>query len=62
MTAPRAKWALFCFATIDINFATRKTNVGTPAVLLEPLQEVEPVWKIFRPISDKICSVASAFN
>ena len=30
MTAPRAKDALFCFATRGFNFATRKINLDTP--------------------------------
>ena len=30
MRAPRAKDALFCFATRGFNFATRKNNLNTP--------------------------------
>ena len=30
MMPPRAKDALFCFATRGFNFATRKTNLNTP--------------------------------
>ena len=33
-----------------------------PMLLMEPDQEMEPVWLRFRSISDKICNVGSAFN
>ena len=32
MAAPRAKDALFCFATRGFKFATRKINLDTPDI------------------------------
>ena len=35
MTAPRAKDALFCFATRVFNFSTRKTIIWTPLCFVQ---------------------------